>query len=188
MAVAILVPVALENEHKKSDLTSAQEHPSHESSRNNSPTHQIAELKTSGMVNFKQHMEVEGISEKAAKLIKNARRAGTQACYESAWNKWDSWWIDPFWCFVKFVTNFLADLFETGLEHHKLNSYRSVTSSFHENGNSVPTGRHPLVTSIMKGIGNSCPLTPRYNFIWDIEQVLKYISSLSPNKKLSLKL
>ena len=33
----------------------------------------------------------EGISEKAAKLITNARRAGTQACYESAWNKWDSW-------------------------------------------------------------------------------------------------
>ena len=91
MAVVILVPVALKNEHKKSDLTSIQEHPSYEPSRSNSPTHQIGELKTSGMVNFKQLMEAEGISEKAAKLITNARRAVAQARYESAWNKWDSW-------------------------------------------------------------------------------------------------
>ena len=56
----------------------------------NSPTYRIGELKTSGMVNFKQRMEAEGISENAAKLITNARRAGTQARYESAWNKWVS--------------------------------------------------------------------------------------------------
>ena len=79
------------------------------------------------MINFKQRMEAEGISEKAAKLITNARRAGTQARYESAWNKWVSWCaprqIDPFRCSVKHVTNFLADLFETGLEYRTLNSY-----------------------------------------------------------------
>ena len=40
----------------------------------------------------------------------------------------------------------------------------------------------------MKGIGNLRPPTPRYNFIWDIEQVLKHISSLPPINKLSLKL
>lgn len=87
MAVATLVPLAFENKYKKSDLTSKQKHPSDEPSRVNSPTHQIGELKTRGMVNFKQQMEAEGISEKAVKLIKNARRAGTQAHYESTWNK-----------------------------------------------------------------------------------------------------
>ena len=91
MEVATLVPLALENEHKKSDLTSSQEEPSHEPSRVNSPTHRIGKLKTSGVVNFKQRMEAEGISEKAAKLITSARRAGTQARYESAWNKWVCW-------------------------------------------------------------------------------------------------
>ena len=90
MAVATLVPLTLENEYKKSNLTSSQKHPSHEPSRVNSPTYRIGELKTSGMVNFKQRMEAEGISENAAKLITNARRAGTQARYESAWNKWVS--------------------------------------------------------------------------------------------------
>ena len=56
----------------------------------NSPTPRIGELKTSGMVDFKQQMEAEGISEKAAKLITIAKRAGEEACYKSAWNKWVS--------------------------------------------------------------------------------------------------
>ena len=191
MAVATLVPWALENEHKKSDLTSKQKHPSDKPSRVNSPALRIGKFQTSGMVNFKQRMEAEGISEKVAKLIANPRRAGTQARYKSAWNKWVSWCtlrqIDPFRCSVKFVTNFI-DLFVTRLEYRTLNSYRSAISAFHDNGDSVPTGRHPLVTSVMKGIGNSRPLSLRYNFIWDIEQVLKHITSLPPNNKLSLKL
>ena len=128
MAVATLVPLALENEHKKSDPTSNQKHPSDGPSRVNSPAHRIRELKTSGMVNFKQRMEAEGIFEKAAKLITNSRRAGTQARYELTWNKWISWCTqrqtDPFRCSVKFVTNFPADLFEAGLEYRTLNSYR----------------------------------------------------------------
>ena len=82
MAVATLVLLALENEHKKSDLTSSQKHPSHELSKVNSWTHRIMKLKTSSMVNFDRRIEAGGISEKAAKLITNARRAGTQACYE----------------------------------------------------------------------------------------------------------
>ena len=57
----------------------------------NSPAHRIRKLKNSGMVNSKQQMEAEIISGKAASLITNATRAGTQARYESAWNKWVSW-------------------------------------------------------------------------------------------------
>ena len=86
------------------------------------------------------------------------------------------------------MTNFLADLFETRLEYCTLNSYRSAVSAFHENGNSVPTGKHPLVTSLKKGIGNLCPLLLNITlFEMDIEQVLKH-SRLPPNNKLSLKL
>ena len=87
MAVVILLPLALENEHKKSDLTSSQKHPSHKPSRVNSPTYRIGELKTSDMGNFKQGMESNGISGKAAKLITNARRASTQARYKWSWNQ-----------------------------------------------------------------------------------------------------
>ena len=59
------------------------------------------------------------------------------------------------------MTNFLADLLKQGSEYCTLNSYRSAISAFH-NGELVgaPTGRHPLVTYLMKGIGNSHSLTP----------------------------
>ena len=45
----------------------------------------------------------------------------------------------------------------------------------------------------MKGIANLRPSVPRYAFIWDIEQVLKYLKSCIPlhfrsEKELSLKL
>ena len=60
----------------------------------------MGELKSSGMVNFKQRMETKGISEKTEKLIANARRVVTQTRYKSAWNKWVSWCaqrqINPF--------------------------------------------------------------------------------------------
>ena len=177
MEVATLVPLALENEHKKSDLTSSQEEPSHEPSRVNSPTHRIGKLKTSGVVNFKQRMVPEG---QVHKLVTNQPGISGLAGVQRQ--------IHFFRCSIKSVTYFLADLFETGLEYRTLNFYRSIISAFHENGNSVPTGRHSLVFFLMKGIGYSLPLTTWYNFIWDIEQVLNYISSLPPNSKLSLKL
>ena len=51
--------------------------------------------------------------------------------------------IDPFSWSVKFVTNFPAGVFEAGLECRTLNSYRSAISAFHNNGDSIATGRHP---------------------------------------------
>ena len=60
---------------------------------------------------------------------------------------WVSWCtqrqIDLFRCSVKFVTHFLADLLEVGLEYHTLNSYRSAIFAFNGNGDSVQTGRNP---------------------------------------------
>ena len=87
------------------------------------------------------------------------------------------------------MTNFLADLFETGSEYCTLNSYRSAISAFH-NGElvGVPTGRHPLVTYLMKGIGNSHSLTPWYNLIWDIEKSLNVLVVSLQTTKFSLKL
>ena len=40
----------------------------------------------------------------------------------------------------------------------------------------------------MKGIGNLKPPKPKYEMIWDVEQVLNYLRSLPENKDLNLKL
>ena len=33
----------------------------------------------------------------------------------------------------------------------------------------------PLVMSLIKGVGNLCPPIPKFNFIWNVKQVLKYL-------------
>ena len=45
-----------------------------------------------------------------------------------------------------------------------------------------------LITRFMKGIYRQKPPLPRYHFTWDVCTVLKYLSSLFPLEKLSLKL
>lgn len=45
-----------------------------------------------------------------------------------------------------------------------------------------------LISRFMKGIFVKTPPKPRYHFTWDVSIVLKYLSSLNPLEKLSLKL
>ena len=78
-------------------------------------------------------------------------------------------------------------MYNLGLKYRTLNTYRSALSAFHNNGEAIATGKHPLVTNLMKGIGNLCPPMPRYNFIWDVEIVQNYFDSCPENENLTLK-
>lgn len=87
---------------------------------------------------------------------------------------------------------FLQKMHDTGLEHRTFNSHRSAISAFHKNRDQIASGKHLLVIKLMKDISNLRPPKPRCNFIWNKEQVLSYLKSLSLNqnwdlKKLSLK-
>ena len=44
-----------------------------------------------------------------------------------------------------------------------------------------PIGQHPRVCTLMTGIFNNRPPKPRYTFVWDIEEVLNYLSKLPDN-------
>ena len=56
-----------------------------------------------------------------------------------------------------------------------------------------PVGRHPRVSALLTGVFNLRPPLPKYSFVWDVSDVLKYIrlmpldDSIS-NKDLTLKL
>jgi integrase len=56
----------------------------------------------------------------------------------------------------------------------------------HEEVDGVRVGQHELVSRFMKGIFNSNPPTPRYSATWDVDVVLKYLSSLPENVELQL--
>lgn len=45
-----------------------------------------------------------------------------------------------------------------------------------------------LITKFMKGIFNICPALPRYRFTWDVSTVLKFLRTLYPLNKLSMKM
>ena len=48
-------------------------------------------------------------------------------------------------------------------------------------------GSNHIVTRFMKGVFESRRPKPKYDKIWDVSVVLKHLSSLYPNEKLSLK-
>ena len=68
--------------------------------------------------------------------------------------------------------DFLADLYEEGLEHRTVNSIRSAVSMTHCHVEGVPIGQHPLVTQLIKGVYNSRPSRPCYSATWDVDSVM----------------
>ena len=68
----------------------------------------------------RQHNDM-GVSERSSKLIMAGWSTGTNTAYQSAWKRWCSWCaerkIDTLSCGVQPFLDFLADLFEQGLQH-----------------------------------------------------------------------
>ena len=52
-----------------------------------------------------------------------------------------------------------------------------LLSAFNEPGNGDSVGKHPLVSDLIAGILNKHFPQPRYTFIWDVDTVVKYLSS-----------
>jgi len=160
------------------------------------PSNSKSKLATGGLESFRGRLEAEGISEQASSLIMAARRGSTSSHYESAWRKWGSWCakrqVDPFSCPLNNILEFLSDAFNKGLLYNTLAGYRSAISAYHDPIDGVPIGSHPRVSALLTGVHNlRCP-KPKYNFIWDIEKVVKYLDTLDistlSDKMLSWKL
>ena len=109
----------------------------------------------------------------------------------SAWNKWTGWCssrqINPFSTDIQYFLDFLAELFEAGLQYRSINTVRSAVSMTHVKVEGTPIGQHPLVSRLLKGIYNSRPPQPRYQSTWDVDVVVKFVVSLGANDQLSLK-
>ena len=53
--------------------------------------------------------------------------------------------------------------------------------AYHVHIDNNPNEQHHRVCILMTGIFNNRPPKPRYTFVWDIETVLNYLSKLSNN-------
>ena len=145
----------------------------------------------SGLDGFRSKLLREGFSRGSAELLLQSWRPGTQSTYNTPWNKWSSWCeersINPFSTTVANIGNFLAELFDQGLEYRTLNVYRSAVSAFHVNIDNTPIGSHPLIKKLMTGVFNQKPPKPRYTGTWDVNKVLRQISNMGENETLCLK-
>lgn len=84
-----------------------------------------------------------GVSKRASDLMLAGWSKGANSTYQSSWSKWSSWCItrelDPFSTDVQFFLDFLAELFEQGLQYRSINTVRSAVSMTH-NKVGVPIG------------------------------------------------
>lgn len=83
--------------------------------------------------------------------------------------------------------NYLASLYEEGLQHRTINTARSAISMTHIQVEGQQVGKHPMVTRLMRGIYNRRPPTPRYSNTWDVQRVTSYLRSLGHNDQLDQK-
>ena len=108
---------------------------------------------------IKQSLQSAGICSEASKLILAAWQPGTNAIYNSAWEKWHRWCVtresDSFRPALADITSFLSDCFNEGLEYRTLNTYRSALSGVLPQIDGFPVGQHPLVVQVVKGRSKS---------------------------------
>ena len=136
MAIASMVFSSSEHVYPQSIFITTSERPTSGPIRKNSSFSSKPNSKTGGLVGFRKSLASKDISDKAAKLISDSRRESSISSYESAWRQWAGWCgepkVDPFRCPLKFVLDYLSDLFEKGLAYRKINVHRSAISTYHE--------------------------------------------------------
>ena len=190
VANTTMVRTTFESLNSKTSTAPSKAQHSQKSSRIESPSRKTGIAKTSGLENFRNSLQMEGISNRAATLISQARREGSLANYESSFQKWTSWChrdkVDPFQAPLNKILDFLADLFDKGYQYRTINSHRSAISAYHAHIEGKPVGQNPKVCALLAGIFNQRPPQPRYTFIWDVEILIKFIKDeMAIDSKLS---
>ena len=117
-------------------------------------------------------------------------RNSTKRQYWSYVQKWLHFGVEkhvnPMSPSVSVVLDYLASLFHAGIGYSGLNTARSALSSFVAIKGHCQIGKHNFVNIFMRRIFHLKPSLPRYNFTWNVSDLLKYLAKLD-NQSLSLK-
>ena len=82
----------------------------------------------------------------------------------------------------------MSHLYKEGAGYSRVAFSRSAISAYHQPIQNVPVGQLPRVFALVAGVFNLRPPTPVTPFVWNVEDVLHYLSSLPSNKELSISL
>ncbi|XP_071137063.1 uncharacterized protein [Mytilus edulis] len=188
LAIPGLVPPVTSNVSRLSSVTSHESQHCIVSNERATPTDSEQNIKTSRVDGLRRSFNSIGISEETKELLLGSWKSGTRSSYDSAWNKWSSWCssreIGPFSAPLAAILDFFTWMYKEGYQYRTLNVHRSAISSVLPYIDGVPIGQLPIVKQLMKGVLQNNPPLPKYQFSWDLDIVLKYLSALLINKKL----
>ena len=144
------------------------------------------------MQRVRRLLKGQRLSDSATSIVLQSWRDGTRKQYTTYLRQWEQyccqWEIDTFSATVIQGINFLSELYHnTNLSYSAMNTARSALSLviFPPEGGTF--GNHPLVCRLLKGVFTTRPSLPRYQCIWDVAIVLKYLKTLHPPEDLHLR-
>lgn len=159
--------------------------------RTSETTPSVEKTEVDGMSCLRNSFAKYNISGNVADILMASWRSGTQKQYKIYIEQWLKFCgerkINCYSPQISQVLNFLAGLYDKQLSYSTLNTARSALSSILHVDTCRNFGSHPLTVRFMKGVFEKRPPHPRYNKIWDVSLVLKYLTSLDPVETLTLK-
>ena len=108
----------------------------------------------------------------------------------AGWSRWASWCakrqVDPVSAGTQHFLEFLAGLYDQGLQHRSINAIKSAVLMTHKHIEGSPVRQHPLITRPLKGVYNKQPPQPCYTTTWDVYAMTRHLVAMGSNKALSL--
>ncbi|XP_071133050.1 uncharacterized protein [Mytilus edulis] len=145
------------------------------------------------LASIDRSFQAEGFSQEARNLLSASWRKGTQKDYSAKFKKYCSWCgtreINPLNATLNQVADFLAYLFENGLQYRTIAGYRSMLSNVLPQVDNTAVGQHPYITRLIKGVFNSRPPTIKLLPEWDLQLVLNLLQKepFEPIENIDLK-
>lgn len=164
-----------------------------ESTQNEDLPSKSSNVELDSVAPLHRNFKAEGFSEQARNLLSASWRKGTQNDYSKKFDKFNSWCnerqIDPYRATLNQIADFLAYLFESGLQYSTISGYRSMLSAVLPQVDNHQVGQHPYISRLLKGVFHSRP--PRTKLLpeWDLDLVLETLEAkpFEPMKDASLK-
>ena len=150
-----------------------------------------SQSKPTGVSLIGERLDQHGLSSATKEILMSSWRSGTRKQYTTYLSRWERYYeenqlskLNPG---LNGAIEFLTFLFESGWGYSALNTARSALSAILTLFNGIKFGEHPLVSRFLKGVYEQRPALPRYKAIWNVGEVLNYLTTLKQVPELSLK-
>ena len=137
--------------------------------------------KPTGVSLIGERLDQYGLSSATKEILMSSWRSGTRKQYSTYLSRWERYCeenqlskLNPG---LNGAIEFLTFLFESGLGYSALNTARSALSAILPLFNGIKFGEHPLVGRFLKGVYEQRPALPRYKAIWNVGEVLNYLTT-----------